>query len=147
MGYVNVLDYSGSQPKIVTFNLDSIPVFPGFPLKFSGQSFEGGIYCNMDSDPEMEILYNAGYTVQALNLNGTPVTGWPKTVTYPLEGAPAFGDIDGDGQGEIIVTGHGVTSGGMIWAYKKNGDNAAGFPVNHGYSTRTPVLADVNNRR
>jgi hypothetical protein len=145
MGNVNVLDMQNGIAKSITFNIDSLPVFPGYPQKFSGQSFEGGIYCNIDSDPQMEILYNIGYTVQALKLNGTSLPGWPKTVNYPLEGAPAFGDIDGDGQGEIVVTGHGLTSGGMIWAYHKDGSPVTGFPINHGYSSRTPVLADVNN--
>jgi hypothetical protein len=100
----------------------------------------------MDNDPEMEIVINIGYTVQAFNLDGSNVTGWPKTVSsYVAEGAPAFGDIDGDGFGEIIVTNHGLTSGGYIYAYKRDGTTCTGFPINHGYSTRTPVLADVNN--
>jgi hypothetical protein len=145
MGYVNILDYSGSQPKSISINLDSMPVFAGFPQKISGQSFEGAIYCNLDNDPQLEILINIGYTLQAFKLNGTSVPGFPKTLSYPLEGAPAFGDIDGDGQGEIIVTGHGLSSGGMIWAFKKDGSAVTGFPINHGYSSRTPVLADVNN--
>ena len=143
MNNVNVLDnFSG---KTFTVNADSLPVFPGFPLTLSGNCFEGGIYCNMDSDPELEIVYNTGYNVNALNLNGTQVSGWPKTVSsYALEGSPAFGDIDGDGQGEIVVTNHGATSGGYIYAFKKNGTPVTGFPINHGYSTRTPVLADLN---
>ena len=70
----------------------------------------------------------------------------PKSVSsYPLECAPAFGDIDGDGQGEIVVTNHGGTSGGFIYALESNGSNVTGFPINHGYSTRTPVVEDVDN--
>jgi hypothetical protein len=100
----------------------------------------------MDDDPELEIVFNVGYTVQALKLNGTSVPGWPKTVSsYGLEGAPAFGDIDGDGFGEIVVTNHGLTSGGYIYAFKRDGTLLPGFPINHGYSTRTPVLGDINS--
>ena len=143
MNNVNVLDNATGE--YFTVNADSLPVYPGFPLTLSGNCFEGGIYCNMDSDPELEIVYNTGYNVNALNMNGTQVTGWPKTVSsYSLEGAPAFGDIDGDGQCEIVVTNRGVTSGGFIYAFKKDGTPVTGFPINHGYSTRTPVLADLN---
>lgn len=128
-----------------TVDLDSLPIFPGFPKQFTGTTFEGAIFCNLDTDPEMEIVINIGYTIQAFNLDGSPVAGWPKSVSsYPLEGAPAFGDIDGDGQGEIVVTNRGLTSGGFIYAFKKDGTLLPGFPKNHGYSTRTPVLADID---
>jgi hypothetical protein len=84
--------------------------------------------------------------VQVWNYDGTSVPGWPQTVaSYALEGAPAFGDIDGDGDGEIVVTNHGLTSGGFIYAFEKNGTAVTGFPVNHGYSSRTPVLANMDN--
>jgi hypothetical protein len=144
MNKVNIFDdYTGSYKSV---NLDSFPNFPGFPKHISGGSFEGFIYCNMDSDPELEVVGNIGYTVQAFNIDGSSVPGWPKTLTsYAGEGAPAFGDIDGDGQEEIVATNHGLTSGGYIFAFKKNGTPVTGFPINHGYSTRTPVLADIDN--
>jgi hypothetical protein len=146
MNKISTFQYDFNGFKKITLNLDSLPIFPGFPKNISGSTFEGSIFCNMDNDPEMEIVINIGFTVQAFNMDGTSVTGWPKTVSsYAAEGAPAFGDIDGDGYGEIIVTNHGLTSGGYIYAYKRDGTVCTGFPINHGYSTRTPVLADVNN--
>ncbi|HMT10774.1 MAG TPA: T9SS type A sorting domain-containing protein [Ignavibacteria bacterium] len=146
MGFVNVKDPAGKQLMLNINQLDSFPQFGSFPKTVSGTSFEGGIACNMDSDGELEIVYNIGYTVQAWNFDGTPVPGWPQTVaSYALEGAPAFGDIDGDGQDEIVVTNHGLTSGGFIYAFEKNGTAVTGFPINHGYSTRTPVLANLDN--
>jgi len=146
MGHVNILQTDGTSIIINVNETDSFPVFSGFPKNVSGSTFEGGIAFNMDSDPEFEIVYNIGFTVQAWNFDGTNVPGWPQTVSsYPLEGAPAFGDIDGDGQGEIVVSNHGATSGGNIYAFHKNGTNVTGFPINHGYSSRTPVLADLDN--
>ena len=145
MNKVNVLNSFSKFQQTLFYESDSLTVFPGFPLVISGSTFEGGIFCNMDNDPEMEIVFNVNYTVQALNINGTSVPGWPKTVSsYALEGAPAFGDIDGDGYGEIVVTNHGLTSGGFIYAYKRDGTVLPNFPINHGYSSRTPVLSDVN---
>jgi len=146
MGFYNYLDAKTGDYKYEKIGTDSVIIFNGFPVSFTGNSFEGGIFLNMDTDPEFEILYNVGLSVYALNFDGTNVPGWPVTVSsYSLEGAPAAGDIDGDGQEEIVVTNHGATSGGFIYAYKKNGTLVAGFPINHGYSSRTPVLADLNN--
>ncbi|HCV43135.1 MAG TPA: hypothetical protein DGH68_06595, partial [Bacteroidetes bacterium] len=145
MNNVNILEQNETGSFTRTVNLDSFPLFTGYPQHISGQSFEGGIVCNMDADPELEIVYGIGFTVQAWNLDGSAVPGWPKTVSsYAVEGAPAFGDIDGDGQGEIVVTNHGLTSGGFIYAFKRDGSNVTGFPITHGYSSRTPVLADLN---
>ncbi len=146
MNNVNVYDKVLNLQRTFKLGSDTLPTFTGFPVTVSGTTFEGCIFCNMDSDPELEIVINIAYTVQALNMDGTPVTGWPKTVSsYALEGSPAFGDIDGDGQGEIVVTNHGLTSGGYIYAFKKDGTALTGFPINHGYSSRSPVLADMNN--
>jgi hypothetical protein len=144
MNKINIFDNITGSFK--TLNADSLPIFPGYPQQISGSTFEGGIFCNMDNDPILEIVYNIGYTVQAFNPDGTTVPGWPKTVpSYALDGAPAFGDIDGDGFGEIVVTNHGLTSGGFIYAFKRDGTPVTGFPINHGYSSRTPVLSDINN--
>lgn len=132
MNYVNV--YDNVLNRSITFQItqDSMPVFPGYPVVLSGSTFEGSIFCNMDGDAELEIVINIGYTVQALNPDGTSVPGWPKTLSsYAGEGAPAFGDIDGDGFGEIVVTNHGLTSGGFIYAFKRDGTPLTGFPINH----------------
>ena len=146
MNNINILEGDNNFSNYYTVNLDSFPVFTGYPKHISGSTREGGIFCNMDVDTDLEIVYNIGYTVQAWNLDGSNVTGWPKSVSsYPLECAPAFGDIDGDGDGEIVVTNHGGASGGYIYAFEKNGSNVTGFPVNHGYSSRTPVVEDVDN--
>ncbi|MCU0372613.1 MAG: T9SS type A sorting domain-containing protein [Ignavibacteria bacterium] len=146
MNYVNV--YDNVLNRSITYQImqDSMPVFPGFPVVFSGYSYEGSLFCNMDNDTDYEIVMNSGYNILALNLDGTNVPGWPKTVSpYAADCAPAFGDIDGDGFGEVVVTTHGLTSGGYIYAFKRDGTPLTGFPINHGYTSRTPVLADMNN--
>lgn len=146
MGYVNVIENDGIYTHNEIFNIDSFPNFSGFPKSLTGTTFEGGILCNMDNDQDLELVYNIGFTVQAWNYDGSNVPGWPQTVaSYALEGAPSFGDIDGDGQEEIVVSNHGLTSGGFIYAFRKNGTTVPGFPINHGYSARTPVLANVDN--
>lgn len=143
MGYYCYIDQNGEKQIKSSPENTLTSVFPNFPLDVSGMSFEGGILCNMDADDDLEIVYNITYTVQAWNYDGSPVTGWPKNVSYPLIGAPAYGDIDGDGQAEIVVA-YALGSNGFVGAYEQDGSVVPGFPINNGYIIRTPVLADVD---
>lgn len=120
-------------------------VFPGFPVSQSGSTMEGSIFCNMDSDPEFEIVVCIGQATYAFNMDGSTVTGWPKTITQAPSGAPAFGDIDGDGEGEIVIGTYFGSSSGSVYAYEKDGSLVTGFPVNSGYVTRSATLADLDN--
>jgi len=65
MGYYCSIDKNGE--KQVTSSTENFltTVFPGYPIGISGSSFEGGILCNMDSDGDLEIVYNIGYSIQA----------------------------------------------------------------------------------
>lgn len=129
------------------FDLDQIEIYPNWPIQLVGNSSRGGIYCNLDEDIDLEIVYNVEQQVYAWNLDGSVVDGWPVTVQLFPDGAPAFGDIDGDGEGEIVVSTRsaGTANSGFLHAYHKDGSNVDGFPVTLvGGTTKTPVLADLN---
>jgi len=136
-----------SHPPL-NYRADTIYPYPGWPLRIAGTSQRGGIACNIDTDDDLEVIYNIGNKVYALNHDGTDVPGWPKTVaSTPAEGAPAFGDIDGDGIGDIVVTTRtpGTANDGKIYAFNLDGSNKPGFPVTcTGGPVRTPVLADLD---
>ena len=99
------------------WGLDSLTLFLGFPYTSSGVSADGGIFCNMDDDDDLEIVYNTGM-VNALNLDGTPVPGWPQDVPYMIQCSPAYGDIDGDDVPEIVVSSRNLTSHGYLAAFE-----------------------------
>ncbi len=123
-------------------------VYPGFPQQGMYNIFSpktGAIYCNLDADPDMEILFGAGETLYAVKLDGSAVPGWPKTFTqyYEVAWGVSFGDIDGDGEGEVVVSAGGPL-GGYIHAFKKDGTLITGFPVSVGKYAMNPTLADLD---
>jgi hypothetical protein len=122
-------------------------VWPNYPLNLSGYTYEGGVLCNMDDDTDLEILHGFSSSVRAFNSDGSVVPGWPQTITYLASGAPAVGDIDGDGIDEIVVTSHNIGSqnNGMLYAFEKDGTSLTGFPVTMpGGGTNSPALRDIN---
>ena len=58
MNKVNVLNSSLKYQQTLYYESDSLTLFAGFPLMITGSTFEGGIFCNMDNDPELEIVFN-----------------------------------------------------------------------------------------
>lgn len=126
---------------------DTVTVFPQWPIARAGSNERGGVYGNLDDDPELELVYPVGAALYAFNIDGSNVNGWPKVLDYPTDGAPAFGDIDGDGVGEIVVTTHETATFdfGTVYAFEINGSDVTGFPVTtEGGGVRTPVMADLD---
>ena len=145
MNKISIIENSEGVQVRKFYDADSLPVFPGFPKVVNGQSVEGGIYCQMDADSELEIVYGIGLTVQAWNIDGSNVTGWPKSISFNAQGAPSYGDIDGDGVAEIVIGSASLTgTTGSLYAFEKDGTPVTGFPVSIG-SARTVTLCDMDN--
>jgi hypothetical protein len=128
-------------------NNDSMTVFPQWPVASTGMNERGGVFGNLDDDPELELVYPVGAVLYAFNIDASDVDGWPQALDFPTDGAPAFGDIDGDGVGEIVVTTHETATFdfGTVYAFEINGTMVAGFPVTtDGGGVRTPVLVDLD---
>ncbi|MCF7794707.1 MAG: T9SS type A sorting domain-containing protein [Candidatus Cloacimonetes bacterium] len=143
---INDLDESMMQYASLSRELPS--VMTGWPVSYTGSNCKNGaIYMNMDADPEDEILFGVGTKVTALNLDGTTVTGWPVQLSYYIWSSPACGDIDGDGEIEIVCTSRNNTSGneGALYAFELDGTPCTGFPVAQaGGGTNNASLFDLN---
>jgi len=145
MGNVKISrpDGKGSQTSVV-LNVDSFPIFSSWPKSnLGGSSLNGGIYCYLESSQYQDIVYAVGNVVYAWRVDGSNVPGWPQTLAYNTWCAPAYGDIDGDGQGEVVVTARSSGNSGLIYAFKRDGTLCQGFPVGNGYAF-TLALADLD---
>ncbi len=85
---------------------------------------------DLQNDGRAEVITGWGEQVTVLNGDGTVATGWPQsvaTVDEPwtsLASMPLAGDLDGDGQKEVIA----ATSGGSVYVWSANGVLKSGFP-------------------
>ncbi len=128
------------------------PEQTGWPVDISNDDGgdEGGLLVNADADQELEILFTTLHTVHLLNNDGTYMTGWPVTVPTGSRicSQAAFGDLDGDGMGEIIVTSDNWPNGSSGWTYAYNTDGTlvTGFPaLTNGDHSKSPAVVDLNN--
>jgi len=130
------------------YNPTSFTLFNNFPVAASYLVFSpktGAIVGNIDDDQQMEIIYGSGQKLYVVNMDTISATGFPKSYATNWEAvyAPSYGDIDGDGQPEIVTT-IGGALGGKIYAYHKNGTDVTGFPITTGKYPMIPVLSDID---
>jgi hypothetical protein len=109
--------------------------------------FQTPSLCDIDGDHMDEIILGTrSDSVYALNGDGSRVPGWPFMMAGESAGSPAVGDVDGDGDLEIIVQSKG--NYGKVYLLHHDGTLATGWPRTIGlrdiYFTSSPGLADFD---
>jgi len=148
-GRVLLSDQESQLMEQITSTRDLPVVAEGWPVSYgSSNCHNGATYVNMDADPEAEILFGVGTKVAALNLDGSAVPGWPKQLSFYIWSSPACGDIDGDGDIEIVCTSRNNTNAntGELYAFELDGTPCFGFPVvQAGGGTNNVSLFDLDD--
>jgi hypothetical protein len=132
-------------------------LLPFFPRQLGSDGAASPMTADLDGDGREEIIVaTSGGFINALQANGANIPGWPVS-TDPLEihagsagftggaiefpvngavlGAPAVGDLDGDGWLEVVAT----DMQGKAYAWSHDGQLLPGFPVS--------TLAQYSNQR
>ncbi len=131
---------------------DTIPQMPGWPVTTGRHPnfvpTRGVVFADLDGDGKQEILAPStqGF-LYAWHLDGTAVAGFPvSTIGFP-QYPPSVADLDGDGHPEIVQTTRGLTSGGRLYVFDRNGNILPGWPksLNNNNVEYSAALADLDN--
>lgn len=94
---------------------------------------------DLDGDMKREIVFQTSEDgrsrLWAFSIRGSPLGGWPRTLGGRAYCSPAVGDIDGDGENEIVTTSYvlvDMLAQPRVFVFRPDGKTNQGWPVSIG---------------
>ncbi|MDZ7268238.1 MAG: FG-GAP-like repeat-containing protein [candidate division KSB1 bacterium] len=117
-----------------------VPVLSeGFPILLESGKYTspraGPNLADLNRDGKLEILVSSGRRVYAFQSNGTLLPGWPQTTTHETREPPAIGDLDNDGNLEVVTVDYSYdvdsahTHESFLYAWTHDGNLLPNFPM------------------
>ncbi len=134
---------------LMAFNGNGTPL-PGWPRSYTNFTGSPAALGLVGANTRAHIFTEEqDWSMHGYSYAGSILTGWPVTGLGGQERhTPAIGDLDGDGEPEIVTATGATSSGVYIYAYNSDGSEVPGWPVNFGANTgyphTFPVIGDVD---
>ncbi len=149
--------FASPDGKVYAFNHNGSTVSGGWPFITGGSAvFMSPVaLADVDNNGDIEIIFggwrsdsSSGYGVYVLNHDASIFSGWPKKHIGTVRGSPTAGDIDGDGDIEILVADE-ASENSRVYAWHHNGRTVKGFPLKGEaglltFQKSSPVLNDLD---
>jgi len=131
---------------------DELHPLPGWPKKVTfNPSFapaRGITLADLDNDHRLEVIMpSTAGQLHVWRYDGSYYPNWPKSFSYMGQYAAAAADIDLNGQIEIVICTRGMTTGGSVYVFDRNGNVKPGWPFTglvNGNFADSPTLADID---
>lgn len=144
LGYLHVVGETGDEPE-------------PFPIDI-GIGNNSGIpaLTDLTGDREVEIIFNtfpnhpdsvnATAIMHVYENTGLEMDNWPISYTCGSASSPSVGDIDGDGELEIVIgNARYLDRPAQIWAWSRDGTRVEGFPTGEFETINcAPTLVDLD---
>jgi len=139
--------YYGATATLYALNGDGSAV-DGWPVSFSESIESTPALGDIDGDGKLEVVIGTAGSgmgkVYAFNgENATIVDGWPAVTSGGVNSSPALGDIDNDGDLEVVVG--DSWWGGHVWVFNDTGGVVDGWPKDVDNNVQaSPAIADFD---
>ncbi len=117
-------------------------ILPGWPVRLRGSHEQSSpLLADLDSDGTAEVVLALDREIHVLDQTGLPLPGWPQPTARLVLCSPAAGDVDGDGDLEVVV----LDQEANLYVFDAAGVPLPGWPRDVGsFSNTTPALADID---
>lgn len=134
-----------NQISVYALNHDG-SVMLGWPLRIknnleiSMHSLSGD---DLDNNGQPEVVYAIGYDIYVFDKRGRIMPGWPQKTACASSNSVAIGDLDNDGNKEIINTCRHPLAYNQIYIFKNDGTLLNNFTVGNSV-IKNPILGDID---
>ncbi len=129
------------------FRDDSFEQLPGFPKAVPAnptfKNFRNVTLAGLNGDGADDILWATNDKIYAYSHDGLL---WERSLSAVAIYPPSVGDIDGDGQPEIVQATGGVQVSPKLYAFELDGSDVPGWPLslNGNWVLSAPALSDLD---